>query len=79
MKGMCVMKFLVAQTGRTEPLDLTEMFLKPEPVSTGKTTSLHAYIDYLWNQVQSRNSKLNVYTLDNHVEIMEEKDVVKHG
>ena len=49
------------------------MFLNVGPVGTGKTTSLYAYIDYLWNLAQSRSSVLHVYTIENPIEIADER------
>ena len=49
------------------------MFLNAGPVGTGKTTSLYAYIDYLWNLAQERNSVLHVYTIENPIEIADER------
>ena len=49
------------------------MFLNAGPVGTGKTTALYAYIDYLWNIAQSRNSVLHVYTIENPIEIADER------
>lgn len=49
------------------------MFLNAGPVGTGKTTSLYAYLDYLWNLAQDRQSVLHVYTIENPIEIMDER------
>lgn len=49
------------------------MFLNAGPVGTGKTTSLYAYIDYLWNLAQARNNVLHVYTIENPIEIYDER------
>ena len=49
------------------------MFLNAGPVGTGKTTSLYAYIDYLWNLAQQRGSVLHVYTIENPIEIADER------
>lgn len=49
------------------------MFLNAGPVGTGKTTSLYAYIDYLWNLAQQRSSVLHVYTIENPIEIADER------
>lgn len=49
------------------------MFLNAGPVGTGKTTSLYAYIDYLWRLALERNSVLHVYTIEDPIEIVDER------
>ena len=49
------------------------MFLNVGPVGTGKTTSLYAYIDYMWKLAQEWNRVLHVYTIENPIEIVDER------
>lgn len=49
------------------------MFINAGPVGTGKTTSLYAEIDYLWNQAAERENLIHVYTIENPIEIRDER------
>lgn len=49
------------------------MFINAGPVGTGKTTALYANIDYLWKQAAEKKSVLHVYTIENPIEIKDER------
>ena len=49
------------------------MFINAGPVGTGKTTSLYAEIDYLWNQAVKREKLIHVFTIENPIEIRDER------
>ena len=49
------------------------MFINAGPVGTGKTTSLYAEIDYLWNHAIERGNLIHVFTIENPIEIRDER------
>ena len=49
------------------------MFINAGPVGTGKTTSLYAEIDYLWNEAVARYNLLHVFTIEKPIEIRDER------
>lgn len=49
------------------------LFLISGPVGTGKSTALYACINYLWDQAFSFGHRLIVYTIENPIEILDER------
>lgn len=49
------------------------LFLNAGPVGTGKSTALYAEIDYLWKLAQQEGHQLIVYTIENPIEIRDER------
>ena len=49
------------------------LFLNAGPVGTGKSTALYAEIDYLWKLAQKEGHQLIVYTIENPIEIRDER------
>ncbi|WP_303105835.1 GspE/PulE family protein [uncultured Mitsuokella sp.] len=49
------------------------LFLNAGPVGTGKSTALYAEIDYLWKLAQKEGHQLVVYTIENPIEIRDER------
>lgn len=49
------------------------MFINAGPVGTGKTTALYADIDYLWNMAAEKKSVLHVFTIENPIEIKDDR------
>lgn len=49
------------------------LFLMSGPVGTGKSTSLYAQISYLWNLEEERGYRLNVFCIEDPIEIRDER------
>ena len=49
------------------------MFIHAGPVGTGKTTALYADIDYLWKVAQEHHNVIHVFTIENPIEISDER------
>lgn len=49
------------------------LFLMSGPVGTGKSTALYAQIDYLWNLEEARGYRMNVFCIENPIEIRDER------
>lgn len=49
------------------------LFLMSGPVGTGKSTSLYAQISYLWDLEEARGYRLNVFCIENPIEIRDER------
>jgi len=49
------------------------LFLMSGPVGTGKSTALYAQISYLWDLEEQRGYRLNVFCIENPIEIRDER------
>lgn len=49
------------------------LFLMSGPVGTGKSTSLYAQISYLWNLEEEHGYRLNVFCIEDPIEIRDER------
>ena len=49
------------------------LFLMSGPVGTGKSTALYAQINYLWELEEKRGYRLNVFCIENPIEIRDER------